>query len=175
MSTLTPDRLRARLDGLARTVVGAGVGDAVEEVVRIGVDANDLHALLDALRAEEDGRRLELIDLTVVDPRPCDPPRLEIVYRLESHEPRARLRVHAELDLDGGNATAAPRIESVTPLWPVAGWLEREAAELFGVEFRGHPDPGALLLGATPGEAPPSPPLARAGGAPPRVIDGAGA
>lgn len=173
MSTLSPDRLRARLDGLARTIEGAG--EAADEVVRIGVGGGDLGALIEALRAEDDGRRLELVDLTVVDRRPGDPPRLEVVYRLESDEPRARLRIHAELDAEDGDGAAPPRVESVTAVWPVAGWLEREAAELFGVEFRGHPDPGALLLGATPGEAPPSPPLARAGGTPPHVIDGAGA
>lgn len=43
----------------------------------------------------------------------------------------------------GADATA---IASVTDLFPGAGWHEREAAEMFGVEFSGHPDPRPLLI-----------------------------
>ncbi len=40
----------------------------------------------------------------------------------------------------------APEIDSATPVLPGAAWHEREAAEMFGVTFRGHPDPRPLLL-----------------------------
>ena len=43
---------------------------------------------------------------------------------------------------------AAPEIASAVSLWPAADWLEREAAELFGVRFRGHPGLQRLLLPA---------------------------
>ena len=39
-----------------------------------------------------------------------------------------------------------PAIPSVTPVWRGADWHEREGAELFGVTFTGHPNPGFLLL-----------------------------
>jgi NADH-quinone oxidoreductase subunit C len=37
-------------------------------------------------------------------------------------------------------------IDSVVELWPTASWHERETAEMFGIEFTGHPDPRKLLL-----------------------------
>lgn len=40
----------------------------------------------------------------------------------------------------------APTLASVTPLFPGADWHEREATEMFGVTFLGHPNPGPLLL-----------------------------
>jgi NADH-quinone oxidoreductase subunit C len=48
----------------------------------------------------------------------------------------------------------APRLASVTPVFPAAGWHERETAEMLGIEFVGHPDPRPLLLRA-PGSTPP--------------------
>ncbi len=39
-----------------------------------------------------------------------------------------------------------PRIPSITPELPAAGWAEREAADMVGVEFPGHPSPGRLVL-----------------------------
>jgi NADH-quinone oxidoreductase subunit C len=44
--------------------------------------------------------------------------------------------------------------DSITPLFPGANWHEREAAELFGIEFDGHPDPRPLLT-RIPAAAPP--------------------
>ena len=41
---------------------------------------------------------------------------------------------------------AAPRLPSLTALWPAADWYEREAHDLFGVEFEGHPNLSPLLL-----------------------------
>lgn len=40
----------------------------------------------------------------------------------------------------------APEIESIANLIPAAGWAEREAADLFGVSFKGHPKPERLVL-----------------------------
>src|SRR3972149_3832062 len=39
-----------------------------------------------------------------------------------------------------------PRLASVTPIWKGADWHEREAAEMFGLVFEGHPNPVPLLL-----------------------------
>ena len=37
-------------------------------------------------------------------------------------------------------------LDSVTTLWPVADWLEREAWDMFGVSFRGHPNLKRILM-----------------------------
>jgi NADH-quinone oxidoreductase subunit C len=63
----------------------------------------------------------------------------EIVYHLASMPKRHRLTV--KLDLAEGEE--AP---SAVPVWPAANWFEREAYDLFGIRFRGHPDLTRILL-----------------------------
>ncbi|MBN2198607.1 MAG: NADH-quinone oxidoreductase subunit C [Candidatus Aminicenantes bacterium] len=80
-----------------------------------------------------------LLDLTAVDYRAgrgC----LEMVYTFLSFSRNHRLRLKAELP--AGDA----RIASLSPLWKNADWLEREAHEMFGVDFEGHPGLRPLLL-----------------------------
>ena len=61
------------------------------------------------------------------------------VYHLLSirHNTRVRVRVYAEGE--------PPRLDSVVDLWPSADWYEREAFDLFGILFEGHPDLRRLL------------------------------
>lgn len=49
---------------------------------------------------------------------------------------------------------AAPVLDSLTPMLPAAAWHEREIAEMFGVEVRGHPDLRPLLLHGVDGPPP---------------------
>lgn len=65
--------------------------------------------------------------------------RFAVVYHLLSHELNQRLRVRALL---GGEP---PRVDSVVEIWPGADWFEREAFDLFGILFAGHPDLRRLL------------------------------
>lgn len=44
--------------------------------------------------------------------------------------------------------TAAAPVDSIADLYPSAAWHERETAEMFEVEFAGHPDPRPLLVAA---------------------------
>jgi NADH-quinone oxidoreductase subunit C len=66
--------------------------------------------------------------------------RFAVAYQLLSltHNRRLRLRVWCEGEED-------PTVDSVTDLWPSANWFEREAFDLFGILFRGHPDLRRLL------------------------------
>jgi NADH-quinone oxidoreductase subunit C len=68
-----------------------------------------------------------------------DPRRFAVAYHLLSlvHNRRLRLRVHA--------GAAAPMVDSVIPVWATANWFEREAFDLFGILFRGHPDLRRIL------------------------------
>ena len=65
--------------------------------------------------------------------------RFAVVYQLLSHEHNQRLRLRAVLNGD------PPMIASVTEIWAGANWFEREAFDLFGVLFAGHPDLRRLL------------------------------
>ena len=85
-----------------------------------------------------------LMDLTAVDylryPGREDGPRYEVVYHLYSIAHNHRLRLKVRLDED--DAT----VPSAVALWPIANWLEREAWDMFGVRFEGHPDLRRLLM-----------------------------
>lgn len=79
-----------------------------------------------------------LVDLTAVDYGGGRP--LQVVYQLWSIAKKRALRVKAELPLD------ALQIETVVPIWSGANWLEREVYDLFGIEFRGHPDLRRIMM-----------------------------
>ena len=55
-----------------------------------------------------------------------------------SHNRRLRIRTYCEDD-------ALPLVPSLTGLWPVANWFEREAFDLYGIVFEGHPDLRRIL------------------------------
>jgi len=67
------------------------------------------------------------------------PGRFAVVIHLLSlvHNTRARLRVHA--------VGEPPIVDSVVPVWACADWFEREAFDLYGILFRGHPDLRRIL------------------------------
>jgi len=67
-------------------------------------------------------------------------PRFAAVYHLLSLANNARLRVRVFAADD-----AFPVIPSVIDVWPVANWFEREAFDLYGIVFTGHPDLRRLL------------------------------
>jgi NADH-quinone oxidoreductase subunit C len=83
-----------------------------------------------------------LVDLTAVD-YPEREPRFEVVAHLYSLNLGHRLRLKARVgDEAGDNA----EIDSLTDIWASANWAEREAYDMFGVIFRGHPDLRRILL-----------------------------
>ncbi|APZ43863.1 NADH-quinone oxidoreductase subunit C [Acidihalobacter ferrooxydans] len=67
-------------------------------------------------------------------------PRFAVVYHLLSISTNRRLRMKVDCADD-----EQPRVDSVTKIWPAANWFEREAFDLFGILFDGHPDLRRLL------------------------------
>ena len=81
-----------------------------------------------------------LSDITAVDYWERKEPRFEIVYQILSRARRARLRIRVpvpESDLS---------VESLTPIWRGANFMEREVWDLFGIRFIDHPDLRRVLL-----------------------------
>src|SRR5437868_7105171 len=99
------------------------------------VGRDDLIAVLTALR--DDHEYQQLMEIAGVD-YPERPERFEVVYCLLSLTRNHRVRVHVTTD----EQTPVP---SVTGLWPVAGWLEREVFDMYGVAFSGNPDLRRIL------------------------------
>ena len=90
------------------------------------------------LKQDPEQRYDYLADLTAVDYGGGRP--IQVVYQLWSMSHKRALRVKVELPLD------ALEIETAVPIWSAANWLEREVYDLFGVEFRGHPDLRRIMM-----------------------------
>ncbi|MEO7240323.1 MAG: NADH-quinone oxidoreductase subunit C [Sphingomicrobium sp.] len=108
------------------------VGEVTLTVVREEI-ANALKALRDTAGLEYQ----QLMEIAGVD-YPDRTDRFEVVYHLLSLTRNRRIRVKLSTD----EATPVP---SVTSLWPVAGWLEREVFDMYGVGFAGNRDLRRIL------------------------------
>ena len=87
----------------------------------------------------------QLIDLCGMDyaayaDQPREGPRFAVVVHLLSIRNNVRLRVRTFCPDD-----AFPMVASLTEVWPSAGWFEREAFDLYGIVFDGHPDLRRIL------------------------------
>lgn len=103
------------------------------------IDRERAYDFFRALRDEPDFEFNFLTDLTAVD-WPERKPRFEVVYQLNSLTRGHRIRV--KIGVDG----ADPWVHSVVGVWGSADWLERECFDMFGIQFRGHPDLRRILL-----------------------------
>ena len=98
--------------------------------------------ILPFLKVCRDDERLRfelLVDETATDPAAEDE-HLWVNYHLLSITHKHRLAIKVLLP------KASPRIATAVPVWRAAQWHERECAEMFGIEFVGHPDPRNILL-----------------------------
>ena len=100
----------------------------------------DPSKIADLCRYLKDSEKfIRLSSVTAVDWYP-EEPRFEVVYHLHSLERNTRLRVKCRL---GGSD---PAIDSVTSVWRGANWYEREVYDMFGIQFRGHPNLVRILM-----------------------------
>jgi len=125
-------------DKLASVTVARGEITAV-------IGAADLAAALRMLRDRPELRFEMLIDLCGVDYSTYgdvahEGPRFAVVYHLLSLANNWRVRVRVFVPDD-----AFPVIGSAIDIWPAANWFEREAFDLYGIVFSGHPDLRRLL------------------------------
>jgi NADH-quinone oxidoreductase subunit C len=79
-----------------------------------------------------------LVDLTVVDWPGREAGRFDVVYWLHRHRDEARLRLKVMV-------AETQEVPSVTGVWKVANWMEREAFDMFGLYFAGHPNLERIL------------------------------
>jgi NADH-quinone oxidoreductase subunit C len=110
--------------------------DAVGEIT-LTVKREEIVNALKALRDTPGLEYQQLMEIAGVD-YPDRAERFEVVYHLLSLTKNRRIRVKVSTD----EATSVP---TVTTLWPVAGWLEREVYDMYGVTFAGNPDLRRIL------------------------------
>lgn len=107
------------------------------------IDREAALEILQWLRDTPEQKYDYLIDVTAVEHR--DPHRpIEVVYFLFSLERKVQLCAKIALPKDGDLV-----VDSVVPIWRGADWLEREVYDMFGIEFRGHPDLRRILMWET--------------------------
>jgi len=127
------------------------VGDRIKQIefafgqLTAEVAPEDLREVMNLLRDSAALRFAQLSDLCGIDYRDYAVAggagkRFAVVYHLLSIQHNLRLRVRAFCADDD-----FPVIDSVVEVWPSANWFEREAFDLFGIMFNGHPDLRRLL------------------------------
>ena len=124
---------------LVRSALGPALIDAVEQVgeVMLRVTRDGIVGALSTLRDTPGLEYQQLMEIAGVD-YPSRPERFEVVYCLLSLTRNHRLHVHVTTDEEHA-------VPSVTGLWPVAGWLEREIYDMYGVLFAGNADLRRIL------------------------------
>ena len=122
-----------------RQLLGAVISDAgvVRGEIVVRTSISDVIAVLSSLRDDRHAAFNQLSDLTAVD-YPERPNRFEMVYQLLSMRHNMRLRILVAV----GEGQAVP---SATTVYSAANWAEREAWDMFGIFFAGHPDLRRLL------------------------------
>ena len=122
-----------------RITLGAALIDAVDQVgeVALYVEREAIVAVLTKLRDTPGLEYQQLMEIAGVD-YPERPERFEVVYCLLSLTRNHRLHVHVSTD-------DVKPVPSVTGIWPVAGWLEREEYDMNGVLFTGNADLRRIL------------------------------
>ncbi len=132
----------AKLTALAEAAKSA-LGDAVLDVkftvgeLTLMVARGKLPAVLTYLRDDANWLFKTLIDISGVD-FPQRAERFEVVYHLLSIHKNLRVRVKTSTD-------AATPLASAVDIFPAANWYEREAFDMYGILFDGHPDLRRIL------------------------------
>ncbi len=101
------------------------------------VDRDYIFELLDSLRGDRNLEFNLLADICSLDwmgqPEEKEG-RFEVIYNLYSIKNKYRLLIKVRLSGDD------PVIDTVTPIWHTANWLEREVWDMMGIKFSGHPN-----------------------------------
>ena len=123
-------------------VIGKKFGERISASVRFGeltieTDAVSIIEVLTFLRDDSACAFMSFIDLAGAD-YPGREQRFDVVYHLMSPVLNKRVRVKIRTDED-------TPVASVTGVYPGADWFEREAYDLYGILFTGHPDLRRLL------------------------------
>jgi NADH-quinone oxidoreductase subunit C len=138
----TLDTLQAALATALGDKLRAAAADCGQLVIEVA--PADLLAACDALHDDAGLAFTTLLDVIGIDYRgyanTWTGRRYAVVYNLISirHNTRVRVRVFCDDD-------EFPAVETVTGIWPSANWYEREAFDLYGIVFKGHPDLRRIL------------------------------
>tara|TARA_B100000579_G_scaffold199107_1_gene162795 strand:+ start:821 stop:1417 length:597 start_codon:yes stop_codon:yes gene_type:complete len=105
--------------------------------IYINIEDNDLIEVILFLKTNSITKFRQLIDITAVD-YPEQDRRFKMVYLLLSHETNTRIVIDY-------NIKEGEIVPSLTSIYPSANWMEREVFDMYGIEFKDHPDLRRIL------------------------------
>ena len=105
--------------------------------IYVEIDKEDLIDTVLFIKTNKDTKFRQLIDITVVD-YPEQTQRFKVVYLFLSHEFNQRMILSYSI-------TENEVIQSLTSIFPSANWMEREVFDMYGVNFKDHPDLRRIL------------------------------
>ena len=103
----------------------------------IEIGENDLLDIVQFLKSDEKCKFRQLIDIAGVD-YPEEEKRFKLVYLFLSHENNYRIKISIKFETNQA-------INSITKIFPSANWMEREVFDMYGVNFKNHPDLRRIL------------------------------
>jgi NADH-quinone oxidoreductase subunit C len=131
-----------RLEALGQAIVGALPGAALGHAVAynqltVAVEASRIVDVAKFLRDDPNCRFVNITDITAAD-YPERERRFDVIYHFLSPTLNTRIRLKAQAD-------ETTQVPSIIEVFPGADWFEREAYDLYGVIFTGHPDMRRIL------------------------------
>ncbi|MGI9349955.1 MAG: NADH-quinone oxidoreductase subunit C [Rhizobiaceae bacterium] len=124
-------------------LVSAELAGHIEQIIRdngeltLAIKRDSVIQVLRFLHEDKRAQFISLIDICGVD-YPGNTERFEVVYHLLSPKQNERIRVKLRTDEE-------TPVASVTGVYPGANWFEREAYDMYGILFSGHPDLRRIL------------------------------
>ena len=103
----------------------------------LNIDSKDLIDVAIFLKTNKDSKFRQLIDITAVD-YPEKEKRFKLVYLFLSHEFNQRILIDYQINEN-------EVVKSLTSVFPSANWMEREVFDMYGINFKDHPDLRRIL------------------------------
>ena len=130
------------LNSLERTINSELTSKIISSSIKhnqiyINIEENDLTEVILFLKSNSITKFRQLIDITAVD-YPDRDRRFKMIYLLLSHETNSRIIV--DYDIKEGEV-----VTSLTSIYPSANWMEREVFDMYGIDFKDHPDLRRIL------------------------------
>ena len=105
--------------------------------VYLNIDSNDLTEIILFLKSNNELKFSQLTDITAVD-YPEKEKRFKLVYLILSHQFNQRIVI----DYNIGDKEI---VSSISSIFPSANWMEREVFDMYGINFKDHPDLRRIL------------------------------
>ena len=105
--------------------------------IYLTIDSEDIIDVILFLKTNEYTKFRQLVDITAVD-YPENDQRFNLVYLLLSHEFNTRIIIQSSINEN-------EVVPSITKIYPAANWMEREVFDMYGINFKDHPDLRRIL------------------------------